>query len=142
MHRDVYEWIYSQFPSDVFADMARRDGQAMELLSIKVDKYGLVNPIEGKLPGEFTDVNVQEQYNEFVRTTTGNLEAMIDQARAMEEAFIACVQEQESLLSGNADIQAIYQDLIENASVQLNILADSKEGLIHMYAPRNEIREM
>jgi hypothetical protein len=142
MHRDIYEWINSQFPSEVFADMARRDGQAMELLSIKVDKYGLVNPIEGKLPGEFTDANIQEEYNEFVRTTVGDLGAMINQARAMEEDFIASVEEQEASLSGNADIKIIYQDLVDSAVVQLNALDDSKEGLIHIYAPRNEIREM
>lgn len=142
MQKDVYEWIYSQYPSEVFADMAFQDGQAMELLSIKVDKYGLENPIHGKLPGEFTDVNVQNEYNDFVRTTVGNLEAMIEQARCMEEAFITKVQEQESLLSGNADIRIIYQDLITTSSMQMNSLADNKDGLIHLYAPKNEIREM
>ena len=142
MHRDVYDWIYSQYPSEVFADMAFRDGQAMELLSVKVDKYGLENPILGKLPGEFVDSHVQNQYNDFVRTTAGDLEAMIDQAKAMEAAFIDNVKEQQALLNGNVDIRDMYENLINTAVIQLNTLGDEKEGLIHIYAPDNPIKEM
>jgi hypothetical protein len=142
MHRDVYTWMNTQFPSEVFTQLAERDGHYMEVLSIKVDKYGIANPTVGKLPGEFVDASVQNQYNDFIRITTGDLVAMINKAQAMEEALIAEVQEQQSTLSGNTDIGQVYDGLLQESISQLNSLKNDTKGLIHIYAPTNPIKDM
>ena len=141
MHRDVYTWINDQFPSAVFTSLAESDGKYMELLSVKLDKYGIQNPTLDKLPGEFESHEVQNQYNEFVRLSFGDLKAMIENARVMEESMISLVRDQQLNLSGNDDLRQIYGDLIQESISQLNTLNDNMKGLIHIYAPKDEIRE-
>jgi hypothetical protein len=141
MHRDVYAWINTQFPSAVFTGLAVRDGNYMERLSQLVDKYGISNPILDRLPGEFENVGIQNRYNEFVRLTIGDLEAMIENARVMEEEMVCAVQQEQLNLSGNDDIRQLYGNLIEESKTQIQALSHETEGLIHIYAPRNEIRE-
>jgi len=142
MQRDVYYWMNTQYESPVFADLAHRDGQLMERLSIKVDKYGLVNPVVDKLIGEFEDASIQNQYNDFIRETAGDIESMIVEAQKMETSFIYEVETQQTNLSGNADIVQLYTDLIQESEAQLNSLNNETKGLIHIYAPKNEIKDM
>jgi hypothetical protein len=142
MHRDVYNWIYAQFPSQVFSSLAKHDGALMERLSIKVDKYGLVNPVIDKLAGEFADASIQVQYNDFTRDASGDLEKMINGAKAMEAELIAEVAKERSILSGNPDIDQVYGELMLESQGHLNILNDEMKGLIHIYAPMNPIKDM
>ena len=141
MHRDVYTWMNSQFPSSVFAGLASDDGNYMDRLSQMVDRYGITNPTLDKLPGEFEDVGVQNQYNEFVRLTAGDLEAMVENAKVMDQEMICTVQEQQLNLCGNDDLRQIYGNLIQQSKNQLQALSYETEGLIHLYAPKNEIRD-
>ncbi len=141
MHRDVYAWMNDQFPSAVFAALAESDGEGMERLSQAVNKYGIYNPTSNRLPGEFEDVGLQNRYNEFIRLTVGDLPAMIENARVMEEEVICQLQEQQLCLCGNDDLRELYGNLIQESKTQLQALAYETDGLIHVYAPKNEIRE-
>jgi hypothetical protein len=141
MHRDVYTWINAQFPDAVFADLAESDGAFMERLCEKVNNCGIANPTLDKLPGEFEDVGVQNSYNEFLRLTSGDLQAMIENARVMEEELISTVQEQQLNLCGNDDIRLIYGNLIQETATQLKALKDKMKGLVYEDDPRNDIRD-
>ena len=141
MHRDVYNWINTQFPSAIYAELAEGDEEFVKQLTEEVGKYGITNPTLNKIPGEFEDVGVQNQYNEFVRLTNGDLQAMLENARAMEERMISAVQEQQLNLCGNDCLRQIYGNLIQQTTSQLKSLNDEMKGLIYSDDPENEIRD-
>jgi hypothetical protein len=141
MHRDIYIWINTQVPGNIFTQLAESDGNLMDQLADKVHQYGITNPIQNKLPGEFEDVAVQIQYNEFIRLTAGDLQAMIENAKVMEEEMICAARHHQLNLSGNDDIRQIYGILIQQSTAQMNTLYDEIKGLVHVSVPQNEIRD-
>ena len=124
MHRDIYTWINARFPHDEFTELAESEGTCRQLLTEKAERYGLTNPTLNKLPGEFENPGLQNQYNEFIRLSTGGLQDMIDNAIVMEEAMICKVVEQQCNLCGKDDIRQVYGDLLETTNSQLRMLKD------------------
>ena len=141
MHRDVYTWINTQFPSALIADLAEGDQEFVKRLTEEVGKNGIANPTLNKLPGEFEDIGVQNQYNEFLRLTNGDLQAMLENARVMEERLISTAQEQQLNLCGNDCLRQVYGNLIQQTTAQLKALDDELKGLVYSDDPVNEIRD-
>lgn len=142
LHRDVYLWINSEYPADLFVNLAQREDKNLALLSVRVDKYGLENPVVDKLQGEFANAAIQEEYNTFVRSTAGDIEAMIEMARAMEHKMIVAVEEQQATLSGNTDIANLYYTLVCECNDQIQTLIDDAKGFIGEFLPKPTIQEM
>lgn len=141
MQVDVYSVIADHIQQPVFTDLKQQDTKLMELLSVKVDKYGLENPIVGKAAGEFEDESVQDKYNEFIRTTGFEWNEMVDYATSMEKAFIDVVQIQKLRISGNDDIVQLYEEIQKQSESHLNALYNEWENFSHIYAPKDEHRE-
>lgn len=142
LHRDVYTWINSEYQADLFVQLAEREEKNLALLSVRVDKYGLENPVSDMLPGEFDNAAIQEEYNTFVSSATGDIVAMIDMARAMERDMIVAVEEQQATLSGNTDIANLYYTLICECNDQIQALIDDTKGFIGEYLPKPSVQEM
>jgi hypothetical protein len=135
-HRDVYSVIAERLQSPFFEELSAEDAILMDLLSIKVDKYGLVNPIVGVEAGSYSDAVIQNSYSEFIETNTSDLLTLVAYAEDMERSMIDQIETQQSLLSGNSDIVAAYDQMLKKSIAQLRLLADEMEGLRHIYAPQ------
>lgn len=141
MQVDVYSVMADRIQQPVFNDLAEQDAKLMELLAVKVDKYGLDNPITGKAAGEFEDEAVQNKYNAFIRTTNFGWNEMIAYATDMEEELIDVIQEQKTKISGNMDIVQLYEEILQQSVSDLNALNEEWENYSHIYAPKDEHRE-
>jgi hypothetical protein len=141
MHRDVYDAIASETGQELFATLSEKDARLMEKLSVKIDKYGLPNPLIELGAGEYEDAGVQNTYNQFMRTSSFGLDEMLDFATAMEEDFINAVRAQKSSVVGNADIVQLYDEMLTEANIQIDILDSGWEEFSYIYAPRDEHRD-
>lgn len=141
LHRDVYLWMHAQVEKSVLAELADRDARYMDLLSVRVDKYGIENPTADRVAGEYADAAIQNEYNEFIRT---NLEwaEMVNYAIQMEESLISAICQCESKLQGNTDLGRIYQDMKKESEIAVYELNLEEKGLIHIFAPKPEIKDM
>lgn len=141
-HRDVYTWMNTAVENSLFQELALRDGNIMERLSVKVDKYGLENPIIDRTPGEYADSYIQQQYDDFISSNNADLDQFMAYAKQMEASMFSDICECQSILEGNADIGKIYEDMKLECETQLNALYGDTKGLIHIFAIKNEIRDM
>jgi len=123
MHRDVYNWIYSKYNVSIFPVLAEEDEQNMFLLSVRVDKYGIPNPLEGRGPGEFSNASVKEKYLKFVKVQTGNLGDLIEKARDMEADMVTAAEERRAAFSGSEVINQLYSKVINESNEQIRTLS-------------------
>jgi hypothetical protein len=135
-HRDVYAVIAERLQSPFFEELSEEDAVLMDLLSIKVDKYGLVNPVVGIEAGSFSDNAIQNDYTDFIQNNTSDPLTLVAYAEDMERTMIDEIETQQSMLSGNTDIVVAYDRMLKKSTAQLRLLADEMEGLRHLYAPQ------
>lgn len=140
MHRDVYTVIAETLESQAYEQMAQKDGRLMERLSVKADKYGLYNPLVDKEAGEYENQSVQNEYNNFMRTTS-DMNEMVSFARSMEQDLIDVVTQQQSILLGNQDIKLLYDEMLVEAQTQIIEMEGGFDDFADINAPIEEYRE-
>jgi len=142
LHRDIYDLMAEKDHEPIFTIMSVCDAKYMELLSIKVDKYGLDNPTVDNMAGEYENAQIQADYNEFIRSNNFDLNQMLVYARKMEEAIIIEIRFHEANVSGNTDIVKIYDDLINESQIQLEALNDELKSLTNINVPDDDKLEI
>lgn len=124
LHRDLYDVMAKNIQDQIFTVHAKSDAVYMETLSIKVDKYGLINPIDDKIAGKYENLQIQAIYDDFTDNNSYDWVQLLLFAKNMEVMLIADLQQHLNTVSGHSDIVQIYSDLInesQNQLVALNI---------------------
>lgn len=122
LHRDLYDEMAKKNQDQIFTIHAKNDALYMEMLSMKVDKYGLNNPINYRVAGKYTNSQIQTTYDDFISKNGHDWEDLLLFAKKMEEMLIADVQQHLQTVSGHSDIVNIYSDLITESQNQLAAL--------------------
>lgn len=141
LHRDVYTAIAAETEQEFFSALAEEDARLMEMLAIKIDKYGLENPLVDNGAGEYADVAIQNQYNNFMRTASFGVGEMISYAISMEQDLIEAVEQHKAAVNGNTDIVQLYEDILVDSYEQISALDSGWEEFSYVYEPRDEHRE-
>lgn len=122
MHLDVYTQLAEKSTNPLFVEFGRDEEILLDLLSIRIDKYGLFNPLINNGPGEYEDSRIQAIYDEFVSSNyTGDYQMLI-YAKQMEEELISEIGVHMPNVTGNTDIINLYTDLNANCITTLDVI--------------------
>jgi hypothetical protein len=112
--RDVYQAFYAKYESRIFKNIAASEQQHMDAIKTLLDRYGLVDPAEGKGAGEFTDPAFGDLYKKLI--DRGNV--------SLDEAFIVGVEIEELDIAdlkeaiddtAHSDIRTVYANLLRGS---------------------------
>jgi hypothetical protein len=123
-HRDVYQTIYDANQLSFVTQFCNCDDAFMTKLSIKVDKYGLENPVANKAIGEFESANLQHRFTAFESLDLNDELVALEFARDMESEMISEIQRVLEQLDGNNDLRSIYVNIQASSEAQYDELGE------------------
>jgi hypothetical protein len=89
---DSYLTLYAKWHLPIFSNAASREVAHMSRVKDLLDRYGLADPADGKAVGEFSNADLQQQYDDLmVQGSQSSIEALKVGA-AIEEADISDLQ--------------------------------------------------
>jgi len=116
--RDVYITLYEQWNNQVFDNISSAERRHMEKMRIKIEKYGLTDPITDDSVGVFNNTELQELYWELVtKGQNSDLDALYV-GGYIEEIDIIDLQNAIDE-SNHADITRSYQNLMRGSNNHL-----------------------
>ncbi|MCB2220377.1 MAG: DUF2202 domain-containing protein [Bacteroidetes bacterium] len=130
MMRNVYESISTMYENTVFADLSVAKAQHMNLLSVKIDKYDLENPIGTLSHDEFQNPLIQNEFDEFTSFANLTLVDAIVYSKALEESTIDDLEVLLENVKGNGDLVHTYRQILESSQLNLDALSLETKGLI------------
>ena len=116
--RDVYLTLQEKWGMNIFANIARGEETHMMTVKTLIDRYDLVDPVEGKAIGEFSDRELQSLYDELVEKGSQSLQAALEVGAAIEEIDIIDL-EQYMAQTDERDIQRVYENLLQGSKNHL-----------------------
>lgn len=121
-HRDVYQTIYDANQLSFVNELCNCDDAFMTKLSIKIDKYGLENPIAHMSVGEFENNSLQNRFNNFEALDLTDDLVTIEFAKDMEAEMLNRIQLVLDQLEGNNDLRSIYVNIQASSQAQYDEL--------------------
>jgi hypothetical protein len=132
--RDVYTTLGAQWGLPVFQNIARSEQVHMDAIQTLIDRYGLVDPVAGAAVGEFTNVALQELYDELVAQGSGSLTEALAVGALIEELDIADLQERITEVT-HADVAQVYESLLNGSENHLRAFVSTLGRYGESYAP-------
>ena len=114
LHRDVYFSISEKMDNSMFNELYLTDEKFLDLLSAKLDDYNQINPIMKNGVGVFINPEIQNLYDEFIKTfeidmiRTLTLAIHVKQTQTVEMVVIVQVDTASSQGTLNVAIVIIY----------------------------------
>ncbi|GBC61363.1 hypothetical protein DENIS_2323 [Desulfonema ishimotonii] len=135
MARDVYQALFDLWGHPVFANIVLSETRHMACVLAMLEKYGLEDPAADDTPGVFSDPALQERYTQFVTEGSASLAEAFRAGAALEELDITGVNDALAQVD-NADIQAVYQNLMRSSGNHFRAFVRQLEGLGETYTAR------
>jgi hypothetical protein len=124
--RDVYLALYEQWGMQVFSNIADSEATHMEALKTLLDRYGLADPVEGKVNGEFANEELQALCDQLVVQGSESLVEALNVGAAIEEIDILDLDKSVAQ-TDKADIQRVYDNLTRGSRNHLRAFVSSLE---------------
>jgi len=86
--RDVYNVLYETWSIPAFANIARAEQRHMDAIISLLDKYELINPVEGLVDGAFANPELQNLYTSLVDAGQVNEEESLLVGATIEDVDI------------------------------------------------------
>ena len=113
----------AQSPCQLFEDLCECNENFMEVLSEKINKYKLDNPLDGRAAGEYANAKIQNTYDEFVSSPDRNLKNILQFALNVEEKSILLIEEQIEI-ARSEEMKVIYNSILDEANCQVKFIND------------------
>lgn len=124
--RDVYLALYEQWGTPVFQNIAASEQVHMDALLGLINQYGLQDPAAENGPGVFTDLSLQNLYNDLIASGSQSLLDALLVGAAIEEIDILDLQGSLAQTS-NSSIAPVYQNLLAGSENHLIAFVSSWE---------------
>jgi len=121
-HTDVYQSIIEANQLSFMGQLCSCDEDFMARLSIKLEKYGIDNPVADLPRGEYTDTRLQVLFNDFETIDLSNNAVAISYAKDMESEILVEMQQILDQLNGNEDLRNLYLEIQVKSEGQLEEL--------------------
>ena len=121
-HSDVYRTIIEANQLAFIGQLCNCDENFVSRLSIKIEKYGIDNPIADMERGEFINSRLYNMFKEFETLDMTNDAVTIGYAKDMEAEIMSEMQLFLDRLSGNEDLHFLYLEIQEKSEAQLDEL--------------------
>lgn len=109
--RDVYTALYKKWNLQIFSNILNAENRHMEAMGCLLARYELSDPAYNLKEGEFTNKELQKAYDELVKEGFKSMEAALRTGAYIEDLDIFDLEAAMKVID-NADIQAIYKDLV------------------------------
>ena len=132
--RDVYREMYDIWGMRIFANIADSEQTHTDTVLRLIQKYSLVDPAEGKLPGEFSDASLQGLYDSLLAQGTASLIDALIVGATIEDLDIFDLGQQLSIVD-NQDITVVYENLQKGSRNHLRAFHGRLDDMNIVYTP-------
>jgi len=106
--RDVYLALYDLWGLRPFSNIASSEQTHMDAVLQLLDRYGIDDPAAATAPGEFTNPDLQNVYNDLIAQGSQSLQAALTVGATIEDLDIADLQARDT---ETPDIALVYANL-------------------------------
>lgn len=132
---DVYRYLYEQWGSPVFSNIAESEDMHVQSVLTILNAYGIADPAKAEA-GQFSDPDLQALYDQLIAQGSQSLEAAYMVGGAIEEIDILDLEERIAQTE-NADIILVYENLIAGSENHLRAFVRVYENQMRQtYAPQ------
>jgi len=131
---DVYTALYEIWGLNVFSNIARSEQTHTEAVLSLIGDSGMVDPVSENEVGVFTNLTLQELYDELVESGSKSLLDAVKVGLLIEEIDI---KDLEDLLEGDIDSRTatVYENLLRGSENHLRAFLRQYERLAGSYTP-------
>jgi len=115
---DVYIALYDKWGLSIFQNIADSEQKHTDMVLALIQKYGLEDPAAGKAPGEFTNPELQDLYNQLIAVGSQSLADALKVGAAIEEIDILDLKARLAQ-TDNDDIRTVYENLMAGSENHL-----------------------
>ena len=112
--RDVYSFLYDQWKTPVFSNIKNSEQRHMNAVISLISKYGLENPVQDLVPGQFVTPEMQELYDTLTSEGSKSLEQALQVGATIEDLDIKDLNELINKCD-NQDILMVFQNLVKGS---------------------------
>jgi len=117
--RDVYNYLHKLYNLNVFANIPKSEQQHMDAIKFLLDRYKIKDPAEGKADGEFTNIELQQLYNNLILKGKESVTEALKVGALIEEVDIRDLTNELDESVDNKDIKLVYDNLIKGSENHL-----------------------
>lgn len=112
--RDVYNELYSEWGQWIFDNIAQSEQQHMDAVKALLEKYGIEDPVDPDVSGEFKNDELQGLYDDLVSRGSNSKEQALLVGATIEDMDIYDIQ---TMLNNtdNPDLENVYQNLMKGS---------------------------
>jgi hypothetical protein len=112
--RDVYRLFYQKWNLAIFNNISLSEDRHFEAVGKLLARYGVPDPAENRLPGEYSDPDLQALYAELTVKGSASVHAALEVGVLIEELDI---KDLETALTqtGKFDIKRVYTNLLNGS---------------------------
>lgn len=117
---DVYNEMLKLYELNIFNNINQSEKRHVAAITSLIVKYELDNPIDGNLPGEFENKEIQQLYNDLIELgNTSKIQAM-NVGLIIEKKDIKDIQHYLDCVVVQEDIALVYNNLLSGSINHLN----------------------
>lgn len=133
--RDVYLLMYKTWDFDTFLNIAGAQQKHMDALLSELIKYHMPDPVGDNDEGEFTNLRLQDLYDNLVDLGIASFIAALDVGGIIEETNIIDIQESIEH-TNHADVIHTYEKLLDGSKSHLRAFVKDLETQGIIYVPK------
>ena len=133
--RDVYFFLYNQWKSPIFLNIGGSEQRHMDAVSSLISKYGLENPVQDLVPGQFVTPEMQELYDTLTSEGSQSLEQALQVGATIEDLDIKDLNELINKCD-NQDILMVFQNLVKGSRNHLRAFTSYLDSLGSTYSAK------
>lgn len=112
---DVYDEMFKLYGLKIFDNINQSEIRHVEAISNLIEKYGLENPIDDNLPGEFENEEIQQLYGDLIELGKSSKLQAINVGLIIEKKDIKDIQTYLDLIDEQKDIELVYENLLNGS---------------------------
>jgi hypothetical protein len=132
--RDVYTFFYETYRTRIFSNIAASEQKHMGAIEILLDRYGLPDPADNRIPGEFQNEELRALYLELTAQGGQSMVEALKVGVIIEEKDIADLQAGLAVAE-HADIKTVYLNLLSASGSHLKAFISALSKLGVYYEP-------
>lgn len=127
--KNVYQVMYDTYDNYLFKTIMDCKEKHMTLLSARLDKYGLENPVAYLGDGVFSNSSFQQIYDTFIEEGQIDLTESMMYLKNMEEKHIIDIENTLSKTEGNLDVVKVYNICLVESKAHLDEILIFTKGM-------------
>ncbi|MDY7019367.1 MAG: DUF2202 domain-containing protein [Chloroflexota bacterium] len=130
--RDVYLQLYDKWGVNSFNNISSSEQTHMDAMKSLIDRYNLDDPAEGRGPGEFTNKELQQLYDDLIKQGSQSDIDALKVGAAIEEIDILDI-EMYVAQTDKSDIKLVYENLLKGSRNHLRSFVSvmQKRGIVY-----------